>query len=486
MSKSNAAVNLAGRKDGQEPSPLTSLRNWLDHLAAHDRLLIAKPGVALKHELAAISKAFDGKKAVVFPSPGGHAIPVVAGLVADRGWIADALGVPQDRLLAQFERCAQNPIPWHEVKEAPVHEVVHRDVDMIGILPIPTHNALDSGPYISAGLTITRNPRTGAQNVAICRAQIDGPNRLAVAVGNRDTLSFVSAAEEIGDALEVAFVIGVDPLTLLSSQVSMPTDQDELYVAGALHGRPLDVVKCLTKELRVPAEAEIVLEGRFIPKARTIEGPFGEFTQTYGRQKTDKYVVEIDAITHRKDPIFHTIVGGSSEHLLLGAVPREASFLALLQQSFPTVTSVHLSRGGCSRYHLNVQMRTTREGIAKNVILAAMSIHADNKQIVVVDEDIDITDPVSVEWAIATRFQADRDLVLVPNCFSAPADPSAPVANRSSPGLAAKFGLDATRKPVNADAMQFSRIRVPGEDDVDPNAVIAKIAASEWRSAVGR
>ena len=139
----------------------------------------------------------------------------------------------------------------------------------------------------------------------------------------------------------------------------LPIDVDELEIAGALHRRPLSVVKCLTSELRVPAEAEIVIEGRFLPGVREAEGPFGEFPQYYG-ERAERHVMEIDAVTHRKDAIFHTIVGGGLEHLLLGAIPREATLLAHLQRSFPNVRDVHLAQGGVCRYHLYVQIRSAR------------------------------------------------------------------------------------------------------------------------------
>ncbi len=173
------------------------------------------------------------------------------------------------------------------------------------------------------------------------------------------------------------------------------------------------MVKCLTSELRVPADAEIVIEGRFLPGVREPEGPFGEFPQYYG-ERADHHVMEIDAVTHRKDAIFHTIVGGGLEHLLLGAIPREATLLAHLQRSFPNVRDVHLARGGVCRYHLYVQIRKRQEGEAKNIMLGAFAGHYDVKHVIVVDEDVDIHDSNEVEWAVATRFQADRDLVVDP------------------------------------------------------------------------
>ena len=305
---------------------VTGLRDWLDHLAANDRLAIMRPGVALRHELAAISKRLDGERASFFPRPDGHAIAVVSGLLGQRSWIADAMGVAGSEVLGRFAESAANPLPWREVTDAPAQEVLHEKVDLLAQLPIPTHNELDSGPYISAGLTIARNPRTGIQNVSIHRCQVSGPDELGVLLLPRHTNAFFEAAEQQGEALEIAIVIGVDPLTALASQAIVPIDHDELEIAGALHGAPLDVVRCISNQVRVPASAEIVLEGRILPRIRAPEGPFGEFPQYYG-ERADRHVAKVDRLTHRRNPIFHTIVGGGNEHLLLGAIPREATLL---------------------------------------------------------------------------------------------------------------------------------------------------------------
>jgi 2,5-furandicarboxylate decarboxylase 1 len=460
------------------PQPIRSLRDWLDHLAARDRLMVLKPGIGLRFELAAIAKRLDGLRATVFPRPGGHSIPVVSGLVSDRGWMAEAMGVEPGEVLARFQEAALNPIAWRETASAPAQEVVHRRVDLAQLLPLPTHNEHDGGPYVTAGLMVTRNPRTGKQNVSIHRCQLTGPNRLGVLLLPRHAHMFFEMAETGGRPLEAAIVVGIDPLTLLASQAIVPIDVDELEIAGALHRRPLPVVKCLTSDLRVPADAEIVIEGRFLPGVREPEGPFGEFPQYYG-ERAERHVMEIDAVTHRRDAIFHTIVGGGLEHLLLGAIPREATLLVHLQRSFPNVRDVHLARGGVCRYHLYVQIHKRQEGEAKNIMLGAFAGHYDIKHVVVVDEDVDIHNPDEVEWAVATRFQADRDLVVVPESQGSKLDPS------TRNGIGAKMGLDAT-KPLSAGEMVFKRIRVPGEETVDVAALLAGTGNTNWREAVKR
>src|SRR6266545_884508 len=408
------------------PQPVRSLRDWLDHLAARDRLAVIKPDVGLRCELAAIAKRLDGRRATLFPRPGGHPIPVVSGLISDRGWMAEAMGVEAGEVVTHFQDAALHPVPWRETTSAPVQEVIHRQVDLERLLPRPAH-------------------------------------------------MFFEMAEQSGKPLEAAIVVGVDPLTLLASQAIAPIDTDELEIAGALHRRPLSVIKCICSELRVPAEAEIVIEGRFLPGVRELEGPFGEFPQYYG-ERAERHVMEIDAVTHRNDAIFHTIVGGGLEHLLLGAIPREATLLAHLQRSFPNVRDVHLSQGGVCRYHLYVQIRKRQEGEAKNIMLGAFAGHYDVKHVIVVDEDVDIHNSNEVEWAVATRFQADRDLVIVPESQGSKLDPS------TRNGVGAKMGLDAT-KPLAAGEMVFKRIRVPGEEAVDVEGLL-KPGRTDWREAL--
>jgi len=453
-------------------TPGADLRTWLDHLRATGRLALAEPGADLRFGVAGIASRLDGHQAVLFPRPSGHPVPVVSGLLSDRTWIAEAMGVPAAETGERFTAACRTPIPSEEVPDAACQEVVHRDPDLSALLPIPTHNANDHGPYITAGLLIARQRGTGAQNVAIHRLEVTGPDRLGVLLLPRHTAAFFGDYEAAGEDQDVAVAIGVDPLTLMASQAAVPLGQDELEIAGALRGGPLPVARCLDSEVRVPADAEIVVEGRLLAGVREEEGPFGEFPQYYG-PRAKRHVIAVTAVTHRRDPIYHTIVGGGREHLLLGAIPREGSFLGRLRQAFPCVRAVHLPAGGTCRYHLRVQVERPAPGEAKNLILAALGLHYDIKQVTVVDADVDPYDAGEVEWAVATRFQADRDLVVVGGTQGSRLDPS------TDGGVGAKLGLDAT-VPPGADPERFTRIHVPGRDDLDLGALTGP-APPGWR-----
>ena len=191
------------------------LRDWLDHLAARDRLAVLKPNIGLKFELAAYAKRLDGQRATMFPKPGGHPIPVVSGLVSDRGWMAEAMGVEPAEMLAALpgRGVASDAVAGGQIG-AGAGGGAPRPLDLAKLLPLPTHNEHDGGPYIAAGIMIVRNPKTGKQNVSIHRCQLTGPNRLGVLVLPRHTFAFHRMAEEAGQPLDAAIVIGVDPLTL--------------------------------------------------------------------------------------------------------------------------------------------------------------------------------------------------------------------------------------------------------------------------------
>src|ERR1700729_219278 len=469
------SIQTTATKAGHSVHP--DLRDWLQQLAATNRLAVPRGGVLLSRGFAAVVKRLELQNTVMFPSPDRHAIPGVANLFADRGWIADSLGVPVNELLSRFQKAVRHPLPWVEVNAAPAQDVVHREIDLLRLLPIPKHNEHDSGPYITAALLIARNPRTGIQNVSIHRCQVSGPDRIGVLLLPRHTQHYFRMAEQAGEALEIALVIGVHPACILASQAIAALDEDEMNIAGALLGWPVEMVKCRSNRVRVPAHAEIVIEGRILPKVREPEGPFGEFPQYYG-SRANREVIRVDAITHRKNAIFHTIVGGGVEHLLLGGIPREATLLEHLQRSFPSVRDGPLPGGGPCRYHLAVKIDKKSQGEPKNIIMGAFGGHYDIKQVVVVDMDVNIDDETEIEWAVATRFQADRDLVVVSGAQGSKLDPS------SDDGISAKMGIDAT-KPLSTEPMEFKRIHIKGVENVnlgrvlqdDPKAAFARLIA---------
>jgi 2,5-furandicarboxylate decarboxylase 1 len=439
-----------------------TLRTWLRRLRAEGLLAVVTRRVDPRFELAAVTRRLDGRQAVWFARPGDVRVPVVAGVACTRWMLASACGTSEAGLIDRLLEAEARPRPCAVVPqaEAPVQEHVLIDaIDLMGLLPIPVHHEKDGGRHISAGLCVVRDPDTRAQNVSIHRLQVVGPDRFTALILPRHTDQLYRAAEARGEALECAIVIGADVATILASQSHVPFGVSELEVASALHDEPLPVVRCRTVDVDVPAEAEIVIEGRIVPYERLPEGPFGEFPRYYG-PLSDKHVIDVTAITHRERPIFHDILPAGREHLLLGAVPREASLLRALRRTFPTVRAVHMTLGGSCRFHAVVSMEKQQEGQARNVILATLANNFDIKHVWVVDADVDVFDPDAVEWALATRFQADRDVVPLAGAQGSRLDPSA------HDGVSAKMGFDCTI-PLDAEPGRYEVISIPGAEAVD-------------------
>ncbi|WP_158738105.1 UbiD family decarboxylase [Alteribacillus sp. YIM 98480] len=442
-------------------------RNWLEYMASNNNIGIVEKPVSITHEIAAFTKYLDGKNPVLFSNVEGYDIPVVAGIASTREQFADAIGCSLKDMSTKFLDAIDNPVPNQRMnrEDAPVQEnVVTEDIDLLTMLPIPKFHKKDSGHYITAGLAIVRDPKTGKQNVSIHRLQVSGKNKLGALILPRHTYNFYKYAEERDQPLEIAIVLGVDPILMLASQAIAPLGQDELEIAGAIKGEAVSVVKCTTVDIDVPAYSEIVLEGKILPKVRESEGPFGEFPSYYGPE-SDKHVITVDAITHRSCPIFQTCLAGSDENLLLGAIPREAGLLRALRNTSPMVKEVHLTRGGKNRFHLVVSMKKRNEGEAKNVIFAAFAGHYDIKQVIIVDEEIDIFNSEQVEWCVATRFQADKDLVVAHGALGSKLDPS------TDNGVSAKMGLDCT-VPLDADPFDYEVTEIPNMEKIDFEADI--------------
>lgn len=444
-----------------------SLREWMNVLDQKGFLKHVTKEVKLEFELAAVGKKACGKYALCFDHPvgqnlpQGNKIPVVTALTGNRRMFAEAMGVTVSEMSEHFAAAQSNPIKPVTVDNsmAPVKEVITKDVNLYD-LPIPVHHEKDNGQYITAGVVVAKNPVTGERNVSIHRLQVTDKNHLGVLLLPRHLMAFQRMAEKVGQPLEIAICIGLDPITLLSSQAIAPLDFDEFGIAGALYGQPMELVKGETVDVEYPAHAEIVLEGRILPNVRQPEGPFGEYPKYYGPQK-DREVIELTCMVTRKKPIFQTIVPATDEHTMLGAVAREGGLLKIIQHAVPTAKAVHLTPGGTGRYHLVIQIEKKNAGEAKNAIFAALGSSQEIKHVVVVDTDVDIFDPVDVNWAIATRCQADRDVFIVSGACGNKLDPS------TDDGLSAKMGIDATVPMKDKATDKFHRIQIPGEKEID-------------------
>ncbi|MFQ5915866.1 MAG: UbiD family decarboxylase [Nitrospinota bacterium] len=406
---------------------------------------------------------------VFFEQVRGSELPVVMNVHAQRRYLAAALGVDEQDFLEEYIRRETARIPPVMVETGPVKEFIQRGEDVdVTALPVITHNALDDAPYITMGVAITKNPVTGKRNVGLYRNRLIARNRIGLYYSwGKHIQYFHKAREEEGRPLDVAIVIGMHPALYMGSQSirSAAWDEDECELVGGLLGEPLELVKCETVDLEVPAQAEIVIEGRLLPEVRSREGPFGEYSGYYG-QEVDVPEVEVTAVTRRADAIYEDCATGASEHVLLAAAPLEGSLLRQLRTVAPTVSQVHIPSAGVL-YLAFVSMKKVNEGDAKNVLLTALGMNHFLTLAVAVDEDVNVFDPRQVLWAVATRTQGDKDIFVVPYARGNRLDPMTynTVRNQRD-GMVTKVGIDATQ-PIDLPYELPKRLSNPLVDLVD-------------------
>lgn len=423
-----------------------SFREFLEALSSTGQVISISEKVDPHLEIAALIDQLE-EQPVLFHRIRGSGYPVAAGICSRRELIALGLDVPKEQLLFALTEALRSPVPPQMVglggSPAPCQEVMEKQVDLHS-LPVLTHLPTDGGPYVTAGVAIVKDPELG-RNIAFHRLMRLDERHFAVRlVEGRGTHA---ALQKAGGELEIAICIGNSVAVLLAAAMSPAPGVDELSIANALAPTPL--VRCLTLSLEVPAEAEIVLEGR-ITRQMVDEGPFLDLTETMDIVRRQP-VVEINCVTHRRDALYQALLPGGLEHKLLMGLPREPTIYEEVNKVCDCV-NVLLTLGGASWLHGVVQIRKHSPDDGQRAIEAAFRGHASLKHVLVVDEDVNIYDPAELEWTIATRFQADRDLAVFSDQPSSSLDPSA----RHVPGeksRTAKMGLDATipwRKPSGA------------------------------------
>lgn len=372
--------------------------------------------------------------------------PVVTGLLASRKRVGMLLGCPPERLGWLLKDSVAHPVPPVEVprEQAPCQEVVYRaedpGFDIRKILPAPTNSVEDAGPYITLGMAYASNPETGEHDVTIHRLCLQGPDELSIFLmpGARHIGYFRELAEAKGEPLPISISIGVDPaieVTACFEPPTTPLGYDELQVAGAVRGRPVELVRCLTVNEMAIARAEYVIEGEILPGKRVREDQnsgtgkaMPEFPGYTGPANPSLPVIRVKAVTTRKNPIMQTCIGPSEEHVSMAGIPTEASILGLIEKALPgLVKNVYCASSGGGKYIAVLQVskrRPSDEGRQRQAALLAFSAFAELKHVFLVDEDVDCFDEKDVLWAMTTRFQADLDMIPIPGVQCHPLDPS--------------------------------------------------------------
>jgi UbiD family decarboxylase len=430
------------------------LRPFLDRLDEKGELVRISREVSTEYEIANVLNSL-GERPTIFENVTGHDMPVFGGICAHRETIAEGMGTTKEGVLGKLVDALRNPVEPELLPSGPCQEVVMDPVD-VNKLPILTHLTGDGGKYMSASVCVLKDPESG-RNVSYHRMMQHGPDRFtARLIKKRQTRTTYDRTE--GD-IEFAICIGSSIPVLIAASLGPPSGVDELSIANAI--APTELVKCKTKDLEVPADTEIVLEAR-ITRDVDAEGPFVDLTETRDFERQEPVVV-IDAITHRRDAMYQCLLPGRLEHKTLMGMPKEPTIYDEVSK-VADCKNVYVNMGGGSWLHSVVQIAKRNDDEPKAVIEAAFKGHGSMKHVWVVDEDVDIYDPIAVEWAMATRFQASIDMVVNERQPGSSLDPSG-FHEEGKKTQVDKVGFDCTKRS-DIDPGKYVKVQY-GEVDTD-------------------
>lgn len=437
---------------------MNNLRTFLKQLEEKDDLIKIKELLSAKLEVAAALQRFDAGKALLFERVEGYNVRVVGGICGTRQRILDALGFKAEELYPKLLEAVKSPKKC-KVDDGPVKEVVEEG-DLTKI-PILTHFDDDPGPYITSGLIYAHGPG-GEENISIHRVLILDKKTMTVRIVPRHLHRITQLAREAGwKTLDLSISLGVHPTIALSAELPAPWGVSEFDIANTLMGGKLKLTRCEHVDALAPAEAELVLECRLRLDKDVTEGPFVDLTGTFD-VKRQQPELELAGVMHREDYIYQALLPAGSEHMLLMGMPPEIRIWEYCQNVVPTVKGVNMTLGGVGWLHCVVSFDKVREGDPKNVLMAMFAAHPSLKHAVVVDSDIDPYNMQEVEWAIATRFKGDEDLLVVPNVRISSLDPTADQQTE----LGCKVGVDATR-PLDKPKEKFMKAEITIPDRVN-------------------
>lgn len=431
---------------------MTDLRNYLSLIKKSGELKIIKKKVSTKYEIAGITAKVDGSTAILFENIAESDFNLVANLVGTRKRFAQAIGSTEEKI-------HENMIS--AIKKAKKPKVISSGKFMenksknISIMPIVTHFEKESGPFITSSIAYVKNPETGEQNSSFHRLMpIDKTHFSIRMVEGRHLHRCFIDAKEHNEDLKVAVTIGVHPAISIAGAYQAEWGKDEIDIANSLLGGKLTLSKLPYTGLHVPSGTEIVMEGKIL-QDKTHQEWMVEMLQTYDHHRSQP-IFELESLYYRNNPIFHDVLSGFSEHRLLMGMPIESKLNGELKKSFPQTKQVSMTNGGCNWLHAVVQIKKKKDSDPKKIIKKTFESHRSLKQVTVVDEDINPNNAESVEYAMATRFQADTDLLIIKNVRGSSLDPSSDQKNLKT----AKMGIDAT-KSLSKRQEGFELAKIP-------------------------
>ena len=417
-----------------------NFRGFLDRLRTAGELVDMHQPVDIRHIATLVDQCDKG---LVFHNVIGYDMPVVSGIIRTPQRAIMSMGCTNyAEIEALLQRGIDNPIPPRRVKTSPTKEVILKgdQVDLFK-LPIPMSSVFDGGPMITAGVVIAKDPEHG-MNCGIYRFMVKQKNLTGIDIVTPNNMRlFAQRALKAGRPCPISISIGTHPFEIMGSGYRAPIGVDEMAIAGGIRGVPVELAECETIDLPYIADAEIVLEAEILPTGWTQpEGRFGEFTGLMGGLHWNPDV-RVKAVLHRKDAMYYAL-HMPWENTWLAAPTRYQAIRRALRTAGVQVKDINVTLGGRAFWHAVISIKK-QAGEGKNALLAALSV-MDLKHVVVVDDDIDVFNPVEVEWAIATRVQGDRDVLIVPGARAKPLDPSLPISPPGVVPTGAKVGIDAT------------------------------------------
>lgn len=434
---------------------MTDLRSYIDQIKNLNQLYVIKKKVSTKYEIAALTSKVDGKNTILFENIKESKLRLVANLIGTRARFAKAVNTKESKIHEKVISAIASVKKPKIVSEGKFMENRTKD---LSILPIVTHFKKEPGPFITSSIIYTKNQEKNSQNSSFHRLMpLDKKHFSVRMVEGRHLHRSFMYSKEHGEDLKVAITVGVHPAISIAGAYQAEWGKDELEIANAILGNKLTLSKLHYSDMKVPAGTEIVMEGRIL-KDKTHKEWMVEMLRTYDF-KREQPVFELENLFYRNNAIFHDILSGYSEHRLLMGMPIEAKLNRDVKKSFPQTRKVVMSDGGCNWLHAVVQITKKKDLDAKKVIEKTFASHRSLKMVTVVDEDIDPSNAVSVEYALATRFQADKDLFIIKNVRGSSLDPSSDQKNL----LTAKLGIDATR-PLSKRPEGFEIAKIPNED----------------------
>jgi 2,5-furandicarboxylate decarboxylase 1 len=460
-----------------------NLRTFVDELVEQrpEDLRIVSREVDPRYEITGLAANLERQgrfPALRFENVRGSKLPALINLFATYDRCAIAMGEPDvwTAIQRSSEREAE-PIPSHVDSAAPSQEVVLTgDKADLGVLPITTHNGLDAGAFVCSGATIVKDPDSGAHNLGIYRHQVFGPQELGYFVNPSHHGNYVRIRyEELNKPMPIAIAVGHHPAMLLAAAAQTPRIGGEFEMAGAIMGESFGLVPAKTQDIMVPSEAEVIIEGQIEPRHIRDEGPFGEYPWYY-TGLGDRPVITVTGITMRRDAIWQDINAAHPEHNSLGMIPKAGSIWRRVKDAVPHATKMILPMSGCARLHCYISLTKRADGEPKQAAFAAFAAEANLKMVVLVDDDIDVFNEPEVLWAVATRFQADQDLSVIPNALGAHLDPTAFDLTRLKHGaMSTKIIIDATKPAPPTDFPKRALVPADVVERMDPETYLEPV-----------